>query len=271
MRYRQKGNYQPDELIATYQKRSSSHENGKKDQRRNFPPDAFLATYQKRIGSHEHGKKEQKGNYHPEERIATYQKRGNTHDHGKPGPNVSGNRRIEVKKSREPELMRSPPPEKQRRSRRIQELLEDDDVTFLTHSPARRLDVVLDSSSVDGFSDDNQREPDDIRMRTEDRRMRDEEIRMREEEKKRSRSATPSRTRSSASKRKASDDNNNFIDDFSLLGMKEAFSNVPLCGDQSGTLNKEADDDEEIKYMERLRDTMLLVAGVGACGLVLML
>lgn len=270
MKYRQKGNYPPDELIATYQKRSSSHENSKKEQKRNYPPDELLATYQKRSSSHEHGKKELKGNYQPEELIATYQKRGNTYEHGKTGNNVGGNRRIDVKKSRHPEPMRSLPPEKQRRSRRIQELLEDDDVTFINHPPARRLDVVLDSSSVDAFSEDNQREPDDFRMRTEDRRMREEEIRTREEERNRTRSTTPSRTRTSVSKRKASDENNNFIDDFSLLGMKEAFSNVPLCGDQGESL-KGAEDDEEIKYMERLRDTMLLVAGVGACGLALML
>jgi hypothetical protein len=100
--------------------------------------------------------------------------------------------------------------------------------------------------------------------------VREEEIRTREEERNRTRSTTPSRTRTSVSKRKANDENNNFIDDFSLLGMKEAFSNVPLCGDQSESL-KGAEDDEEIKYMERLRDTMLLVAGVGACGLALML
>ncbi len=219
-----------------------------------------------------------KEEFQPEVAIATYQRRSNVLEHGKNSASLSSNRRNEVKKKQRLEPVRNLPPEKPRRGRRVQELLDEDDVTFINHHPpSRRLDVVLDSSSADAFSEDFHREREDVRMRAEDRRLREEGIRMRDEEELKKRSMTPPRTRMNPSQK--ADANNNCIDDFSLLGVREAFSNVPWFGDQSGNANnksnnnnnKEAEDDEEIKYMERLRDTMLLVAGVGACGLALML
>jgi len=63
-----------------------------------------------------------------------------------------------------------------------------------------------------------------------------------------------------------------WIDDFSLpevlRGQKE---NTKRGGDKKVPGKIENEEDVDMKYMEKLRDTMLLVAGVGACGLILML